>query len=171
MILLYEETSVASSIPRQPIAATLSAIFICQKARSPVTLLFAVTKRPSSPRTGRICVSEALPGGSGLGGLLAAGEGGILATPVRDTMKRGGCYVAETVSREHLWHALTPQFFPTAMLKAALHDAIQAGVLVTDEASAMEWAGHRVLLVEGHSDNIKITQPADLALAAFYLEQ
>ncbi|HEX5793181.1 MAG TPA: 2-C-methyl-D-erythritol 4-phosphate cytidylyltransferase [Rheinheimera sp.] len=102
---------------------------------------------------------------------LAAGEGGILATPVRDTMKRGGCYVAETVSREHLWHALTPQFFPTAMLKAALHDAIQAGVLVTDEASAMEWAGHRVLLVEGHSDNIKITQPADLTLAAFYLEQ
>ncbi|MCD1597752.1 2-C-methyl-D-erythritol 4-phosphate cytidylyltransferase [Rheinheimera aquimaris] len=102
---------------------------------------------------------------------LQQGEGGILASPVRDTMKRGACYVAETVSREHLWHALTPQFFPTAMLKAALHDAIQAGVNVTDEASAMEWAGHRVMLVEGHSDNIKITQPADLALAAFYLEQ
>jgi len=102
---------------------------------------------------------------------LAAGEGGILACRVRDTMKRGECTVAETVSREHLWHALTPQFFPTAMLKAALHDAIQAGVHVTDEASAMEWAGHTVILVEGHSDNIKITQPADLALAAFYLEQ
>lgn len=102
---------------------------------------------------------------------LQAAEGGILACPVRDTMKRGATYVSETVSREQLWHALTPQFFPTAMLKAALHDAIQAGVHVTDEASAMEWAGHRVLLVEGHSDNIKITQPADLALAAFYLEQ
>lgn len=102
---------------------------------------------------------------------LKAGEGGILACQVRDTMKRGGNYVAETVSREHLWHALTPQFFPTALLKAALSDAIQAGFLVTDEASAMEWAGHKVLLVEGHSDNIKITQPADLALAAFYLEQ
>lgn len=101
----------------------------------------------------------------------SAGHGGILACRVRDTMKRGEQKVAETVSREHLWHALTPQFFPTSLLKAALHDAIQAGVHVTDEASAMEWAGHTVLLVEGHSDNIKITQPADLALAAYYLEQ
>ena len=98
-------------------------------------------------------------------------EGGILCCRVRDTMKRGENYVAETVSREHLWHALTPQFFPTALLRAALKDAIAAGVQVTDEASAMEWAGHRVLLVPGRSDNIKITEPADLALAAFYLEQ
>ncbi len=102
---------------------------------------------------------------------LGEGEGGILACRVRDTMKRGENSVSETVSREHLWHALTPQFFPTALLRAALKDAIAAGVQVTDEASAMEWAGHKVLLVEGRSDNIKITQPADLALAAFYLEQ
>jgi len=102
---------------------------------------------------------------------ITEGEGGILACRVRDTMKRGESFVAETVSREHLWHALTPQLFPTALLKAALRDAVQAEVHVTDEASAMEWAGHKVLLVEGHSDNIKITQPADLALAAFYLEQ
>ncbi len=98
-------------------------------------------------------------------------EGGILACRVRDTMKRGDVCVSETVDREQLWHALTPQFFPTALLRAALKDAIAAGVQVTDEASAMEWAGHKVLLVEGHSDNIKITAPADLALAAFYLEQ
>lgn len=102
---------------------------------------------------------------------ISSGEGGILACRVRDTMKRGENTVSETVSREHLWHALTPQLFPTAILKAALNDAILAGINVTDEASAMEWAGHKVLLVEGHSDNIKITQPADLALAAFYLEQ
>jgi 2-C-methyl-D-erythritol 4-phosphate cytidylyltransferase len=102
---------------------------------------------------------------------IQAGDGGILACQVRDTMKRGEYAVAETVSREHLWHALTPQFFPTALLKAALHDAQQSGVHVTDEAQAMEWAGHRVMLIEGRSDNIKITQPADLALAAFYLEQ
>lgn len=102
---------------------------------------------------------------------LASGDGGILACRVRDTMKRGENCVSETVSREHLWHALTPQFFPTALLRAALKDAITAGIEVTDEASAMEWAGHKVLLIEGHSDNIKVTQPADLALAAFYLEQ
>lgn len=102
---------------------------------------------------------------------LASGDGGILACRVRDTMKRGELTVAHTVSREHLWHALTPQLFPTALLTAALEDAIQADVHITDEASAMEWAGHPVLIVEGHSDNIKITQPADLTLAAFYLEQ
>lgn len=102
---------------------------------------------------------------------LTAQTGGILACRVRDTMKRGERYIDETVNREQLWHALTPQFFPTALLKAALSDALQAGIHITDEASAMEWAGHRVLLIEGHSDNIKITQPVDLQLAAFYLEQ
>lgn len=102
---------------------------------------------------------------------IAEDEGGILACRVRDTMKRGNGAVSQTVCRDNLWHALTPQFFPTALLKAALTDALMAGVNVTDEASAMEWAGHRVLIVEGQASNIKITQPEDLALAAFYLEQ
>lgn len=102
---------------------------------------------------------------------LAAGHGGILATPVRDTMKRGQQQVQHTVDRTDLWHALTPQFFPTALLTAAIGGALAAGVAVTDEASAMEWAQQSVLLVEGHSDNLKITRPADLQLAAFYLEQ
>lgn len=102
---------------------------------------------------------------------LQAGTGGILACPVRDTMKRGQQFVHQTVERNQLWHALTPQFFPTSQLKAALQQALQQGCQVTDEASAMEFAGHPVLLVEGQSDNIKITQPADLSLAAFYLEQ
>jgi 2-C-methyl-D-erythritol 4-phosphate cytidylyltransferase len=46
-----------------------------------------------------------------------------------------------------------------------------AGRLVTDDASAMELAGHRPKLVEGHADNIKITRPADLGLAEFYLKK
>ncbi|OCW98519.1 2-C-methyl-D-erythritol 4-phosphate cytidylyltransferase [Alishewanella sp. HH-ZS] len=102
---------------------------------------------------------------------LAAGHGGILATPVRDTMKRGRQLVDCTVDRTDLWHALTPQFFPTTALRQAIAGALAAGVAVTDEASAMEWAQQPVLLVEGHSDNLKITRPADLQLAAFYLEQ
>lgn len=102
---------------------------------------------------------------------LAAGHGGILATPVRDTMKRGEQRVSCTVDRQNLWHALTPQFFPTQLLRDTIQAALAAGVTITDEASAMEWAAHPVLLVEGHSDNIKITRPADLQLAAFYLEQ
>lgn len=101
---------------------------------------------------------------------VASGQGGILATPVRDTMKRGAELVEHTVDRAHLWHAYTPQLFPTALLTEALQQALAQGVAVTDEASAMEWAGWPVLLVQGHADNIKITQAEDLALAAFYLE-
>lgn len=108
---------------------------------------------------------------------LHSGIGGILASPVRDTMKRGFAQtqgpslVAETVERRQLWHALTPQLFPTVLLRGALQRALAAGVAVTDEASAMEWAGHPVQLIPGRADNLKITQPEDLALARFYLEQ
>lgn len=102
--------------------------------------------------------------------------GGILATLVRDTMKRGDgatpqAQVEHTVPRQQLWHALTPQLFPTALLRDCLSQALAAGAAITDEASALEWAGHPVLLVPGRADNIKITQPEDLALARFYLEQ
>ena len=102
--------------------------------------------------------------------------GGILATPVRDTMKRGvakphGNQIDHTVARQQLWHALTPQFFPTALLRHSLSEALAAGADITDEASALEWAGQPVLLVPGRADNIKITQPEDLDLARFYLEQ
>jgi 2-C-methyl-D-erythritol 4-phosphate cytidylyltransferase len=101
---------------------------------------------------------------------IATEQGGILATPVRDTMKRGSGIIEQTIDRSHLWHAYTPQLFPTAQLREALQQALAQGVAVTDEASAMEWAGWPVLLVQGHADNIKITQAEDLALAAFYLE-
>jgi 2-C-methyl-D-erythritol 4-phosphate cytidylyltransferase len=100
------------------------------------------------------------------------GQGGILATPVRDTMKRATAEltVDQTVDRSALWHAYTPQMFPTALLREALQQALAQGVAITDEASAMEWAGWPVQLVQGHADNIKITQAEDLALATFYLE-
>ena len=99
--------------------------------------------------------------------------GGLLAIPVRDTMKRadGDQRSAATLDRNSLWHALTPQMFRLDALRAALASAQAAGVAVTDEASAMEHAGHRPRLVEGHSDNIKITRPEDLALAEFYLRR
>jgi 2-C-methyl-D-erythritol 4-phosphate cytidylyltransferase len=97
--------------------------------------------------------------------------GGLLGVPVRDTMKRSDAEgaVLETVSRERLWHAFTPQMFRVATLREALAGALAAGMLVTDEASAMEWAGHRPLMVEGAADNLKITRPEDLALAEFFL--
>lgn len=107
---------------------------------------------------------------------LDSGCGGILATPVRDTMKRSmgeleNTQVLHTVERKELWHALTPQLFPTAQLRHTLQLALQQGAAITDEASALEWAGLPVLLVSGRADNIKITQSEDLQLARFYLEQ
>ncbi len=100
--------------------------------------------------------------------------GGILAAPVRDTMKRGApgiAAVVHTVEREDLWHALTPQFFPQQLLTACLTRALVEGATITDEASALEYCGYHPLLVSGRSDNIKVTRPEDLALAAFYLTQ
>jgi 2-C-methyl-D-erythritol 4-phosphate cytidylyltransferase len=97
--------------------------------------------------------------------------GGLLALPVRDTMKRADASgeVIETVSRGGLWHALTPQMFRLAMLEQAIERAIDESILITDEAQAMERCGHRPLLVEGRADNIKITRPGDLALAELFL--
>ncbi|WP_367143691.1 2-C-methyl-D-erythritol 4-phosphate cytidylyltransferase [Pantoea stewartii] len=100
--------------------------------------------------------------------------GGILAAPVCDTMKRGEpgqSAIAHTVERDHLWHALTPQLFPHALLTACLTRALNEGAIITDEASALEYCGYHPELVTGRSDNIKVTRPEDLALAAFYLSQ
>ncbi|WP_163131179.1 2-C-methyl-D-erythritol 4-phosphate cytidylyltransferase [Agarivorans sp. Alg241-V36] len=98
--------------------------------------------------------------------------GGLLATQVRDTMKRGAKdKVAETVSREQLWHALTPQMFKARELKENIQNALLSGAAITDEASAMEWANSPVSLVTGRSDNIKVTCPEDLALAKWFISQ
>ena len=99
--------------------------------------------------------------------------GGILALPVKDTMKRSdqNNVIKKTVDRENLWHALTPQMFRFSMLKNALESALNKNEVITDEASAIELAGYQPALVEGHGDNIKITRPEDLELALFFLEQ
>ena len=97
-------------------------------------------------------------------------QGAILATPAIDTIKRAnGLQISHTEDRETLWHALTPQFFPAKPLTEALEAAFLANATITDEASAMEFAGIHPTLVAGRSDNLKITRPEDLALAEFYL--
>lgn len=103
--------------------------------------------------------------------LLQDPVGGLLATPARDTIKRADAEqrCESTPDRARLWHALTPQMFRIGMLREALMAAQAAGINVTDEASAMEYVGHRPRLIEGHPDNLKITRPDDLALAEFYL--
>lgn len=104
--------------------------------------------------------------------------GGLLALPVRDTMKRQqmsnsdqqDVLVSHTESREGLWHALTPQMFRLGVLTDALGQALASQQTITDEASAIEWHGFSPLLVEGLSSNLKITRPADLDLATFFLK-
>jgi 2-C-methyl-D-erythritol 4-phosphate cytidylyltransferase len=98
--------------------------------------------------------------------------GALLAAPVRDTLKRADAQgrVVATEPRETRWRALTPQLFRLGELVAALESARAAGIAITDEAMAMERAGHNPLLVEGSEDNIKVTTPADFALAEFILK-
>lgn len=97
--------------------------------------------------------------------------GGLLAVPVGDTLKRGvqGNRVGDTVAREGLWRALTPQLFRYGLLRRALMLCLRHGRTVTDEASAVEALGLRPLLVAGRTDNIKVTEPQDLRLAAAVL--
>ncbi|WP_421187490.1 2-C-methyl-D-erythritol 4-phosphate cytidylyltransferase [Aeromonas sanarellii] len=100
-------------------------------------------------------------------------DGAILGSRVRDTMKRTDAAgnILATVDREQLWHALTPQMFPTGPLRRALEEGLALGAAITDEASAMERAGFAVRMVEGRADNIKVTRPEDLSLAELYLQQ
>jgi len=98
--------------------------------------------------------------------------GGLLATPVRDTMKQAAenNAIKATLDRSTMWHALTPQIFRAPLLLDALTAGLNDPDKITDEASALELQGYSPLLVEGHADNIKITRPEDLALAGFYLK-
>ncbi len=105
--------------------------------------------------------------------VLATGVGGILAAPMVDTVKRADAAgrVLETLDRDSLWRAQTPQMFPLAALTAALGEAADQGLVMTDEAAAMEWAGHPVQLVAGSQGNIKVTLPEDLEMAQWLLDR
>ena len=96
--------------------------------------------------------------------------GAILGTRVRDTMKRSdpAGHITHTVSRTNLWHALTPQMFENKVLINAIENA-EFPQQITDEASAMEMAGLTVAIIEGRSDNLKVTREVDLILAELYL--
>lgn len=106
--------------------------------------------------------------------LLAAADhpgGAVLAVPVADTLKRvdDSGQVAATEPRAGLWAAQTPQLCRYGVLVAALAAAGAGDAAITDEAAALEAAGHRPQVVPGRRDNIKVTWPADLALAAAIL--
>lgn len=100
-------------------------------------------------------------------------QGAILAVPVADTIKQANAAgrIRATLPRSEIWRALTPQLFPIGALRQALELALAERRAITDEASALELLGWQPELVEGHADNIKVTWPADLPLAGFFLQQ
>jgi 2-C-methyl-D-erythritol 4-phosphate cytidylyltransferase len=90
-----------------------------------------------------------------------------LARRVTETLKRSDAddFSAGAVSREHLWFMETPQVFEIPLLLEAYEAVAAQGLAVTDEVSAMEAIGLRVKFIESIQPNLKITTPADLALA------
>lgn len=99
-------------------------------------------------------------------------QGSILGMPVRDTMKRANDQgqITKTVDRDLLWHALTPQMAPLGVLYDAIKQALTDGINITDEASALEYAGLKPFMVAGHASNIKVTHPDDLDLARAFMQ-
>jgi 2-C-methyl-D-erythritol 4-phosphate cytidylyltransferase len=97
--------------------------------------------------------------------------GGILGVPVSDTLKQvDEGSICATADRSSLWHAQTPQMFRIELLRQCLRNALAQNKVITDEASAVEVFGYQPLMVLGRSDNIKITRPEDLAIAAVLIQ-
>ncbi|MFV5191607.1 2-C-methyl-D-erythritol 4-phosphate cytidylyltransferase [Acinetobacter sp. 'aerobic (ED)'] len=99
-------------------------------------------------------------------------QSSILAIPVRDTLKQVAQQnlIDKTVSRELLWQAQTPQMARLGALKNAIEQALADHIVITDEASALEYTQQPVQVVQGRSDNIKITYADDLELARLILQ-
>ena len=113
----------------------------------------------------RPCLSRAL-----LDATLArarASGAAIAALPVSDTVKRAAPdgSVAQTLNRAEIWLAQTPQIFRREPFLEALKNARRDNWQGTDCASIMERAGHKVALVAGETDNLKVTYAADLERA------
>lgn len=104
---------------------------------------------------------------------VAAREGAaILAAPVQDTVKRVVAgRIAETPPRAECWAAQTPQVFRVDWLREAHAKALAEGIRGTDDAELVERLGIDVHVVEGASDNLKLTHPRDLALAERWLAE
>jgi len=100
----------------------------------------------------------------------------IAAMPAVDTVKQvdrtaEGAVITATIPRERVVMAQTPQGFRYGVLKKAFDEASADGFLGTDEASLIERAGGEVAVVMGSPRNIKITTPADMELAEFFLKR
>jgi 2-C-methyl-D-erythritol 4-phosphate cytidylyltransferase len=113
-----------------------------------------------------------------------SGGAATLAEPINDTLKRADLaavaasakeavdlVIAESVDRSGIYAMQTPQVFARKLLEEAYQLVAKKNVLVTDEVSAVELLGRKVVLVPNHDFNFKITYPRDLPMAEFVLRQ
>jgi|TARA_B110000238_G_C16102637_1_gene428908 2-C-methyl-D-erythritol 4-phosphate cytidylyltransferase len=98
--------------------------------------------------------------------------GGIIGSRVTDTIKQvEDNNVVNTLDRENIWRAYTPQMFKFGILQSAIQKAFEDNVSITDEASAIEYAGYQPCMVEGDVRNIKVTTAEDISLAEIFLQE
>src|SRR5205823_11059916 len=114
----------------------------------------------------------------------SSGGAATLAEPINDTLKRadlaavaasaeeaGDLIIKESLDRAGVYGMQTPQVFEKKLLEEAYELVAQKKISVTDEVSAVELLGRKVILVPNHDFNFKITYPRDLPMAEFVLKQ
>jgi 2-C-methyl-D-erythritol 4-phosphate cytidylyltransferase len=98
--------------------------------------------------------------------------GGIIGSRVTDTIKQvENSDIVNTLDRESIWRAYTPQMFRFGILQSAIQEAFKNNVCITDEASALEYIGYQPCMVEGDARNIKVTTAEDVSLAEIFLQK
>lgn len=160
---------------------------LCAEVSKPVTIVAGGASRPESVLAGL----AALPEGTELAAIHdgarplvtqsviaeaveAAGRCGAAApaVPVHDTIKQAeNGIVRATPERKTLFAVQTPQVFDVKLLKTVLRTAMERGIALTDDCSAVEAAGKPVVLTQGCEENLKITTPVDLTLAEAILKR
>ena len=160
---------------------------LCAEVSKPVTVVAGGASRPESVFAGL----AALPEGTELAAIHdgarplvtqaviaeaveAAGRCGAAApaVPVHDTIKQAeNGIVRATPERKTLFAVQTPQVFDVKLLKTVLRAAMERGIALTDDCSAVEAAGKPVVLTQGCEENLKITTPVDLTLAEAILKR
>lgn len=97
----------------------------------------------------------------------------IAAIPIKDTVKKCGkdFFVNKTLNREEIWRAQTPQTFKYGLILPAYNQAYKYKYLATDDAAIVERYGHKVKLIIGSEENIKITTPFDMIVAENFLKK
>jgi len=97
----------------------------------------------------------------------------ITAIPIKDTVKKCGkdFFINKTLNREEIWRAQTPQTFKYDLILPAYHKAYKDKCLTTDDAAIIERYGHKIKLIIGSEENIKITTPFDIIVAENFLKK